>query len=148
MMMTNHRSIEALLCHGDFGNPSIEKHGQSAELVMCFLIVVSAFYLWFDNESFTQVFLLVVGVFRANQLNCFTEATPISDHIVMAVFIAVFRVFLLLRLERFRTHSHTSPKAFAVVFLSDIERQSVQFVGLVEVAGTGMGTSSTTKLDL
>jgi hypothetical protein len=115
--MASYWSREAFLFHWDFGNSSAEKYDQSAKLLMSFLVgsvlAVLAFYLRFDSEYFTQVFLLVVGVtgvFAANPLNDFTGAAPgarISDHILMAVFIAVFRVFVLLQLELLRTHSHT-----------------------------------------
>jgi predicted RND superfamily exporter protein len=78
-VMADYRSIEAFLFHWDFGNSSAEKYNQSAKVLMSFLVgcmlVVFAFYLWFDSQYFTQLFLLVVGVtgvFAANPVNYFT----------------------------------------------------------------------------
>jgi hypothetical protein len=102
-VMTDYRSIEVFLFHCGFGNSSAEKGGQSAKLLMSFLVgymlVAFTFTLQFDNEYFIQVFLFVLGVFAANPLNYFTRAAPcalISDHILMSVFITLFRVFVLL----------------------------------------------------
>jgi hypothetical protein len=152
-VMADYRPSEVFLFHWDFGNSSAEKYDQSAKLLMSFLVgyvlAVFAFYLRFDSEYFTQVFLLVIGVtgvFAGNPLNYFSGVAPgsrVSDHIFMAVFIAVFRVFALLQLELLRTDSHTHPKgpiiALAAVFLSFLPRNEhstskhIHKIGLIGV---------------
>jgi hypothetical protein len=127
---THYKSIAGFLFRWEFGNSIAEKYDQSSKLLMSFLVgymlVVFAFYLRFDSELFTQVLLIVVGVtgvFAANPLNYFVKAQQrarIIDHTLMAVFIAVFRLFVILGLELIRTHSQTPPRtlvaALAVVF--------------------------------
>jgi hypothetical protein len=89
-----------------------------------YMLVVFAFYLKFDAESFTQIFLLVLGitgVFASNPLGYFLRSkgtsARISDHILLAVFTAVFRLFLLLELEMLRAHA-AAPKTLLVVLLA------------------------------
>jgi hypothetical protein len=69
---------------------------------MSFLVgympIIFAFYLWFDNEYFMQVLLLVVAACAVNPLSYLAGAAlgaRISDHVPMAVFIAVPRVSVL-----------------------------------------------------
>jgi hypothetical protein len=127
-VQTDFTGIAGFLFHWDFANPSAEKYSKSAKLLMSFLIgymlVVFAFYLKFDAESFTQIFLLIIGitgVFASNPLGYFLKSTGtgarVSDHILLAVFTAVFRLFLLLELEMLRAHS-TAPKTILVVILA------------------------------
>jgi hypothetical protein len=122
---TDFTGIAGFLFHWDFANPSAEKYDRSSKLLMSFLVgymlVVFALYLRFDAESFTQIFLLVIGVtgvFASNPLTYFFPQAPgahISNHIFMAVFEAVFRLFLIAQLELLRTHSTAPPTIFLVV---------------------------------
>jgi hypothetical protein len=122
---TDFTPITGFLFHWEFANPSAEKYDRSSKLLMSFLIgymlVVFSLYLRFDAESFTQIFLLVIGVtgvFASNPLTYFFPQGPgahISNHIFMAVFQAVFRVFLIAELELLRSHSSAPPPAFLVV---------------------------------
>jgi hypothetical protein len=127
-VQTDFTGIAGFRFHWDFANPSADKYAKSAKLLMSFLIgymlVVFAFYLKFDAESFTQIFLLILGiagVFASNPLAYFLKSkgtgARISDHILLAVFSAVFRLFLLLELEMLRAHS-TAPKTVFVVILA------------------------------
>jgi hypothetical protein len=88
-----------------------------------YILVVFAFYLKFDSESFTQIFLLVIGitgVFSSNPLTYFIKNTGagarISDHILMSVFTAVFRLFLLLELEMLRGKSSAPATILVILF--------------------------------
>jgi hypothetical protein len=139
-VITDYKSIVGFLFRWDFANSSAEKYNQSAKLLMSFLVgymlFVFAFYLRFDAEHFTQVFLIVIGitgVFAANPLNYFPRAPPgarITDHILMAVFIAVFRLFVLFELELLPTHSQTPPKQLVIglavvfAFYAEIDAQA------------------------
>ena len=124
-VQTQYANIEGFQFHWDFNNPSAEKYCSSAKLLMSFLIgymlVIFAFYLKFDAESFTQIFLLVLGitgVFASNPLNIFlptSSGAKISDHILMAVFIAVFRMFLMVQLELLRSHNTAPPTVLTIV---------------------------------
>jgi hypothetical protein len=98
-----------------FANPSADKYARSTRLLLSFLmgymLALFAFYLRFDSESFTQVFLLVVGitgVFASNPVTYFFPAIPggkVSDHILLALFLATYKMFLVLELEMLRSHS-------------------------------------------
>jgi hypothetical protein len=124
-LTANYNNIVGFYFRWDFQNPNGEKYERSAKLLMSFLVgymlVVFVFYLKFDAESFTQIFLLVVGVtgvFASNPLNFFFKSAPgahITDHILMAVFIAVFRLFLVLQCELIRSHSQTPPKILVII---------------------------------
>jgi hypothetical protein len=124
-LTTTYDHIAGFCFRWDFQNPSAEKYEQSAKLLMSFLVgymlVVFAFYLKFDAESFSQIFLLILGVtgvFASNPLNYFLKAKQgarITDHILMAVFTAVFRLFLVIQCELVRTHSQTPAKVLVIV---------------------------------
>jgi hypothetical protein len=124
-IQTDFATIGGFLFHWDFANPSAEKYDRSSKLLMSFLVgymlVVFALYLKFDAESFTQIFLLVIGVtgvFASNPLTYFFPPGPgahISDHIFMSVFQAVFRVFLIAQLELLRSHATSPPTIFLVI---------------------------------
>jgi hypothetical protein len=113
----------------NFANPSADKYNRSTKLLLSFLVaymlVLYAFYLKFDSESFTQVYLLVLGitgVFASNPINYFFPSVPganVSDHILLAIFIAIYRMFLILELEMLRSHS-TRPKTVLVAVLAII----------------------------
>jgi hypothetical protein len=124
-LTSNYNNISGFYFRWDFANPNAEKYDQSSKLLMSFLVgymlVVFAFYLKFDAESFTQIFLLIIGVtgvFASNPLNYFFKPKPsarIADHILTAVFVAVFRLFLVLQCELIRTHSQTPPRILIIV---------------------------------
>jgi uncharacterized membrane protein len=87
-----------------------------------YMLVVFAFYLSFDSESYTQVFLLILGVtgvFASNPLALFFikgSEIRISDHVLMAVFTACYRLFILIQLELLRSHN-SSVKTWVTVVL-------------------------------
>jgi hypothetical protein len=124
-LTSNYDNIAGLYFRWDFANPNAAKYDQSSKLLMSFLVgymlVVFAFYLKFDAEYFTQIFLIIVGVtgvFASNPINYLLKPKPgarIADHILMAVFTAVFRLFLLLQCELVRTHSQTPPKSLTII---------------------------------
>jgi hypothetical protein len=88
-----------------------------------YMVVIFALYLTFDAESFTQIMLLILGITGVLASNPATYFIPekgtrarISDHILMAVFIGVFRLFMILGLEMLRSRS-TSPPNFLTISL-------------------------------
>jgi hypothetical protein len=122
---TEYTGIAGFLFRWNFMDPGAEKYSRSARLLMSFLIgyilVVFSFYLKFDAESFTQIFLLVVGVtgiFASNPLTYFIKSTGtvarIFDHILMSVFTATFRLFLMVELEMLRTRT-VAPKSILTI---------------------------------
>lgn len=125
-VQTNYKDILGFDFHWQFSNPSAEKYSRAARLLMSFLIgymlVVFAFYLKFDAETYTQIFCIILGiagVFASNPLSLLLPASAgarISDHILMAVFTGVFRMFMLVSLELLRSHS-TAPKTIVSILL-------------------------------
>jgi hypothetical protein len=99
------------------------------------MLVLFAFYLKFDSESFTQTFLLVIGitgVFSSNPITYFYPRVAggrFADHILMAIFAAIFRMFLILELEMLRSHS-TAPKSTLTIILAVI----FAFIATVDAA--------------
>jgi hypothetical protein len=121
----NFSGIVGLLFHWEFQNPSAEKYDRSSKLLVSFLIgytlVVFVRDLRLDTESFTQVFLVVVGiagVLASNPLSYFmapAKGARISDHVLMSAFEGVFRMFLVSQMELLRRHSTTPSRLFLVV---------------------------------
>jgi hypothetical protein len=109
-----------------FANPSADKYARSTKLLLSFLVgymlVLFAFYLRFDSESFTQVYLLILGVtgvFASNPVTYFFPGVPgakVSDHILIALFLAAYKMFLVLEFEMLRSHD-PRPKTIFVVLL-------------------------------
>ena len=108
-----------------FANPSADKYFDSAKLLMSFLIgymlVVFLFYLKFDAESFTQIFIIIMGVAGIMFSNPLTFISPTSagirfaSNILESVFLNIYKIFLFVELELLRSHSNTPKTAFTVV---------------------------------
>jgi hypothetical protein len=128
-LQSNFNHITGVEFTWGFANPSSDKYNRSTKLLLSFLVgymlVLFAFYLRFDSESFTQVYLLVIGitgVFASNPVTYFFPSVPggkISDHILMALFLAIYKMFLVLEMEMLRSHT-TAPKTILVVILGVI----------------------------
>jgi hypothetical protein len=126
-IQADYTGVAGFQFHWDFANPSAEKYSKSARLLMSFLIgymvLVFAFYLKFDAEAFTQIFLLLVGItgiFASDPLTYFLNSKAaglrISDHILTSVFTAVFRLFLVLELEMLRARSSVPKPIVTILF--------------------------------
>jgi hypothetical protein len=122
---TDFTTIQGFLFRCDYGNAAAETYERSSKLLMSFLIgsmlVAFALSLKFDAESFTQIFLLVIGVtgvFAGNPLSYFFTqgARPhISNHISMSVFQSIYRLFLFTELELLRSHINSPPTSFLII---------------------------------
>jgi hypothetical protein len=122
---TDFTGIGGFLFRWACADPSAEKYDRSSKLLNSFLVgyllIAFVLYLRFDAESFTQIFLLVIGVtgvLASNPLTYFFPQGPgahISNHIFMAVFQAVVRLFLIAQLELLAAHSASAPTAFLIV---------------------------------
>jgi hypothetical protein len=110
-----------------FANPSADKYHWAMKLLfsclVAYMLVFFVFYLKLDSESFTQVYLIILGftgVFSSNPLTYFIPSLPgpsIADHILMALFTATYKMFLILELEMLRSHS-AAPRQFVVAILA------------------------------
>jgi hypothetical protein len=93
-------------------NADAAKYLNTSDLLISFLLgymlIVFVSCLRFDGESFTQCLLIMVGVagvLSANPLRLIVGDHPVLevvDSILMAIFNAVFRMFLLVELELLR----------------------------------------------
>jgi hypothetical protein len=109
----NYRGIDGFQFRWDFFNPTADSYSKNCELVlsllMCYITAVFVNYLKFDDEFWTQVALLGVGLSGAissNPIGHFLSTDSelrITDHFLMGTFIALFRMFLLMELELLRT---------------------------------------------
>jgi hypothetical protein len=110
----------------DYFTANVEKYTQTSKLLLSLLLAymvgVFAFYLTFDAESWTQIFVLVLGVTGILSSNPIMYLFPsasglrVADFILMSVYIAVFRMFLLLQLELLRSRK-TAPNILLAVFI-------------------------------
>jgi hypothetical protein len=125
-IQANFRGVRGVEFTWFFANPSAEKYARSSRMLLSFLngymLVLFAFYLRFDSESFTQVFLLIIGitgVFASNPITFFFPRIPgakISDHVLTAIFLAIYKMFLILELEMLRSRN-PKPKTAVVICL-------------------------------
>jgi hypothetical protein len=112
-----------------FANPSADEYACLTRMLLSFLVaymlVAFAFYLRFDSESFTQFYLLclgIVGVLACNPVTFFFPEAPgtrVADHILAGLFFGMFKMFLVLEMEMLRSHN-PRPKSIFVVSLSAI----------------------------
>jgi hypothetical protein len=94
----------------EFANADTESYERSSKVLTSFLIgyrlVLFVLYLKFDSESFTQLFLVLIGL-----SGFFVSYSQSSNHMFMSAFQALFRLFLLAQLEILRSHSTSPPAA-------------------------------------
>jgi hypothetical protein len=124
-LQASYSGISGFQFHWTFVNPITDRYRNSVNLLLSFLmgytLVVFALYLEFDSESFTQFFMLalgLLGVAAANPLNLLLPepATPrMADSLLMALFTAVYRMFLLIELELLRSRSASPNAVFLIV---------------------------------
>jgi hypothetical protein len=105
----NYSGILGVRFEWTFANPITECYHNSVDFLLPFLmsymLVVFACYLEFDSESFRQFFTLslgLLGVKSGNPLNLFLPqgTTPrMADCMLMTLFVACGRMFLLVELE-------------------------------------------------
>jgi hypothetical protein len=122
---TDYSNVAGLAFRWARGSAGAKAYERSARLLMAFLVASIlfnfAFYIEFDTEPFTQVFLIVVGaagVIAANPIGYFCQrsiTTMICDHVLMAAFVAVFRMFTLLQIELVRTNANTPTNVITAV---------------------------------
>lgn len=126
-MQTDYTGLDGFLFTWSFANPSAEKYARSAKLLMSFLVgymlVVFVFYLKFDAESFSQIYLLVLGVagvMASNPLGLLlgdSVGVRIADQVLLAAFVALVRLFTLLEFEMLRKHEVKVPTWLLLVLL-------------------------------
>jgi hypothetical protein len=125
---TDFESIEAFAFRSSFANPSAFAFSKAARiflaLLLGYMLVVYLSFLSFDEEIFTELFCIllgVTGILACNPLTLFLrsgESARLSDHVFLAAFVALFRMFLLLQLELIRGRS-ASPNVL-LVFLAAV----------------------------
>lgn len=121
---TDFKDIKGFLFHWTYSNPSAQKYSRAARFLMSFLIgymlVMFSLYLTIDSDRFTQVFCLVLGVAGISASNPLSLIMPkeyilVTDAIFIAVFNAIFRMFLISQFEIYRSQKNTPMKLFTII---------------------------------
>jgi hypothetical protein len=127
--------ISAVVFHYDFANPDAIRYEQMNRLFLGILIgyglFVSLRFLRVGPEAFCHKFLVLLGVaglLSANPL--FTLLPAVCDHLSTAIFVSLFRMFVILQLEFIRTRE----PVFSVSFLG--------FLSLVFLGYAGVDSSA------
>ena len=123
---TNVTNVSGFLFSWAFANLSAAKYKRVACLLTSFLIgymlVIFCSFINLETEAFTQIFCIIVGVVGIISSNPFAlllspvKGARISDSVLMAAFLALYRLFLIAQLEMVRAHS-TSPKIILLIIL-------------------------------
>jgi hypothetical protein len=110
-----------------FYNPGADKCAQTAgfivSILMGYMVMVYCCTLKFEDESSTQIYLILIGVtgvFSSNPIRYLLASSGdpgIWDCILISVFVAVFRTFLLLQLEILRGRN-TAPNTILTLILA------------------------------
>jgi hypothetical protein len=126
---TNYTGIRGFKFAWHFMDPDASRYLTTSDLlVSCLVAYMSRIFvgrLKFDGESFTQAFLVIVGLAGIMSSNPIRElvgptASPglvIADHVLMALFNAVFRMFIIVELELLRG-GYSKPAPILVVVLA------------------------------
>ncbi|OHS95095.1 hypothetical protein TRFO_38715 [Tritrichomonas foetus] len=134
-LTADYTDIEGIKFDWKFANPSAEKYLASAKILMSFLIgymlIVFVFYFKVDGEQFTQIFCIILGIAGVLSCNPFSylmqssSGLQIADHILMAIFLNIFKAFVFFELELLRTRSSVPNNSFLMVLFA--------FYGLVAI---------------
>jgi hypothetical protein len=126
---TNYTGISGFKFAWRFMNPGVDRYLNTSDLLLsglvAYMFVVFVGYLKFDSNSFTQAFLIIVGlagILSSNPVRMLVRdaAHPgivIADHVLMALFSAVFRMFLMVELQLLRGR-YNKPAAVIVAVLA------------------------------
>jgi hypothetical protein len=126
---TEYTEIQGFKFIWQFITPGADRHLNTSDMLLSVLIaymfLVFVANLKFEDESFVQAFLIVVGlsgILASNPVRLLVRdregpAIMITDHVLMALFTAVFRMFLIIELELLRGH-YTKPASILVVILA------------------------------
>jgi hypothetical protein len=124
---TDFSGITGFFFRWDFFTPSADKYIKLSKVLLSVLIgymlIVFSFYLHFDSEVWSQVYIIVLGILGVFLCNPITyllprsPTAPVTDHILLSLFVAVFRLFLVLELEMLRGRKH-APGILLTVFLA------------------------------
>jgi hypothetical protein len=116
-------SVSGFLFHSSFANPSAFKFSRVARLLLSlllgYMLIVYFSFLSFDDQLFTELFCVllgVMGVLSCNPLALFfpsAMSVQLLDHVSIAAFVALFRMFTLFQIEMIRGRS-SSPNVLLV----------------------------------
>jgi hypothetical protein len=121
-IQTDFEKIRGFALSWEFFNPSAVRFVRVARLLssvlIAYLLIVFLFYSKFESELWTQYFLVAVavaGIFVSNPIGFvarFEWSLFVSSDLLPAVFLGVYRMFLLLELELLRARSITPNPQF------------------------------------
>jgi hypothetical protein len=124
---TDFDPIDRLVFKSCFANPSAFHFSRVTKLLLAILLgymmMVYLSFLSFDGDLFTELFCVLLGlsgVLSCNPLTLFLPSpgsVRLSDHVLLATFVALFRMFCLLQLEVIRARS-SAPNVGVVVILA------------------------------
>jgi hypothetical protein len=108
-IQTDYSSICGFLFVWRFANVNVEKYRNLAKLLLSFLVgymfLIFCIHLKRGPETFTHIFLIVLGVsglFACNPMNFFRpepEEPRFGDDALMSAFIGLYRLFLMCQLD-------------------------------------------------
>ena len=111
---TNVTQVSGFLFNWSFANLSAAKYKRIACLLTSFLIgymlVIFCSFIDLKTEAFTQIFCIIIGFVGILSSNPFAlilspvKGARISDSVLMAAFLALYRLFLITQLEMVRAH--------------------------------------------
>jgi hypothetical protein len=97
------------------GNPDADEYVRSFNLKLsfacCYLLVIFAYHVKFDSESFSVIYMLIVGitgVFFSNPLHhFFPDLVPgeMLDDVFLSLYLGFYRMFLIVQLELLRANN-------------------------------------------
>jgi hypothetical protein len=116
--------IESCTFHWTFANPIAQRSLQLSRAVMSllpiFMLALFSLLLQFNPDTFTQLFCFVLGitgVVGSNPLGAiFSRNTAVSpvDHILLSVYVALFRLFCAVQLDIVRRGQPTPDPLFCL----------------------------------
>ena len=120
---SNYENVAGFKFHWSFNNPSAVKYSKTAKFIMSillgYMLLVFCFYLKFDSDRFTQIFCIIFGIAGVLAPNPFSyilgyDSTYILDVALGAIFVALYRMFILSQLQLIRINSQRINQGFMV----------------------------------
>jgi hypothetical protein len=143
---TNYSAVQGFYFNWAFSDMNDEKFCKRARFwlsgLIGFMFLLAVANLNFDSESWTQSFLIIlgiVGVLASNPIQHFffsDGSLQVMDHALMASFNGIYRMFMIIQLELLRTHKVIPDLRFligcVVVFTS---YAGIEFAAMDERSG-------------
>jgi hypothetical protein len=107
---TDFRLMDGLGFRWSFANPAALQYRAAVRVLIASMLVVYVSFLAVDRRAFTELWCVpigVTGVLTANPLALLpsSPAVRMSDHVFMAAYVAVLRMFCLVQIELVRCRS-------------------------------------------